>query len=201
MRNLVCLLLLWTSTNVLAQGNWNLGVYIAPSWKINMSRQIQTGLRSSQSGYGFSAGIAVRKEMNDFTSFNTGLLYNYAAFDVFSNGLLISSFRINSLDLPLLFNTNIKGSWNAMYGAGGVYNMRVRSLDVNLGSDFSNFTNNLQPYLGLGINTKIERADNHILTGLLAKYQVLDIWNKDYVALQNFNSHLVSLDFFFTYYF
>jgi hypothetical protein len=201
MRNLVCLFLIWTSTQVLAQGNWNLGVYIAPSWKINMSKQIQTGLRSSQSGYGFTTGIAVKKEMNDFTSFHTGLLYNYAAFDVFSNGLLVSSFRINSLDLPLLFNSNIKGSWNAMYGAGGVYNMRVRSLDVNLGSDFSNYTNNVQPYLGLGINTKIERADNHILTGLLARYQVLDIWNKDYVALQNFNSHLVSLDFFFTYYF
>ncbi len=201
MRNLVCLILILFSTQVLAQGSWNFGVNIAPSWKINMSRQIQTGLRSSQSGYGFTAGLAVKKEMNDFTSFNTGLLYNYAAFDVFSNGLLVSSFRINSLDLPLLFNTNIKGSWNAMYGAGGVYNMRVRSLDVNLGSDFSNFTNNVQPYLGLGINTKIERADNHILTGLLAKYQLLDIWNKDYVALQNFNSHLISLDFFFTYYF
>ncbi len=201
MRNLVYIILLLTSTNVLAQGNWSLGVYIAPSWKINMSKQIQTGLRSSQSGYGFSAGLAVKKELNDFTSFNTGLLYNYAAFDVFASGLLISSFRINSLDLPLLFNTNIKGSWNAMFGGGGVYNMRVRNLDVNFGSDFSNFTNNIQPYLGLGINTKIERADNHILTGLLAKYQLLDIWNKDYIALQNFNSHLVSLDFFFTYYF
>jgi hypothetical protein len=88
-----------------------------------------------------------------------------------------------------------------MYGAGGVYNMRVRNLDVYLGSDFSNVTNNIQPYLGLGINTKIERVDNHILTGLLAKYQLLDIWNKNYVAFQNFNSHLISLDFFFTYYF
>lgn len=201
MRNLVFLFLILTSTQVLAQGSWNFGAYIAPSWKINMSRQIQTGLRSSQSGYGFTAGLAVKKEMNDFTSFHTGLLYNYAAFDVFSNGLLVSSFRINSLDLPLLFNTNLKGSWNAMYGGGGVYNMRVRNLDVNFGSDFSNYTNNIQPYLGLGINTKIERADDHILTGLLAKYQVLDIWNKEYVALQNFNSHLVSLDFFFTYYF
>lgn len=201
MRNLVCLILILTSTQVIAQGSWNFGVYIAPSWKINTSRHIQTGLRTNQNGYGFSTGLAVKKEINDFTSFNTGILYNYAAFDVFSNGLLISSFRINSLDLPLLFNTNLKGSWNAMYGAGGVYNMRVRSLDVNLGSDFSNFTNNVQPYLGLGINTKIERADDHILTGLLAKYQLLDIWKKDYVALQNFNSHLISLDFFFTYYF
>lgn len=201
MRNLAFIILILISTQVLAQGNWNFGVYIAPSWKINSSRQIQTGLRTNQSGYGFSTGLAVKNELNDFTSFNTGILYNYAAFDVFSNGLLISSFRISSLDLPLLFNTNLKGSWNAMYGAGGVYNMRVRNLDVYLGSDFSNVTNNIQPYLGLGINTKIERVDNHILTGLLAKYQLLDIWNKDYVAFQNFNSHLISLDFFFTYYF
>ncbi len=201
MKKLVLIITLFFASSVMAQGGVQFGLDVSPSWKINMSKQKGTGLRSNQGGYGFNAGIPVKYWMNEFRSLNTGLDFEFTAFDSYQNGLLVSSFRFSSLHLPVMFNIHLSGSLYAMVGTGVVYNFAVRDLNVLQGSDLTGVTNNVQPYLGLGVNSFIERDFGYFVVGVQGRYQVLDIWKSTDVPQENFNSHLASLDFIFRYYF
>ncbi len=196
------LLLLCLSFHVKAQEGFQIGFSASPSWKINMTTQKQTGIRSYQSGYGFSIGIPVKYWINDYSAFSSGLEYDFSAFDGFQNGQLVSSVRFNALHLPLMFNVNLTGHWYALVGAGLLYNLSARDLNaVTFGTDITSQTNRLQPYLGLGISSLNERDRGLLEYGVQLRYQVRDIWINDYAPLENFNAHLISADLVIHYYF
>ena len=194
-------LMLFAVSLTFGQGT-KFGVTINPAWKIKMSRQIATGLRTNQSGYGFTVGVPVKHWLNEFTALNTGVEFEFSAFDGFQNGQLVSSNRFNALHVPLLFNIHMSGNLYAMAGSGLVYNFSVKELNnVTIGADVSNVTNNVQPYLGLGVNSLLEKDWGYIEVGVLARYQLFDVWKDSYEPLEDFNTHLASLDFLFRYYF
>ncbi len=201
MKKIVLIITLFFASNVMAQGGLQFGLNVSPSWKINMSKQKETGLRTNQSGYGFNAGIPVKYWMNEFRSLNTGLDFEFTAFDSYLNGLLVSSFRFSSLHLPVMFNFHLSGTLYGMAGTGVVYNFAVRDLNISQGTDLTGVTNNVQPYLGLGLNSLIEKDFGFFEVGVQGRYQLLDIWKNTYAKQEDFNSHLVSLDFIFRYYF
>lgn len=185
-----------------AQEGFNIGFSASPSWKINMTTQKQTGIRSYQSGYGFSAGIPIKYWMNDYSAFSSGLEYDFTAFDSFQNGQLVSSVRFNALHLPLMFNVNLSGNWYALVGTGLLFNLSARDLNsVTFGTDITSQTNRLQPYLGLGVCSISESNKGLLEYGVQLRYQVRDIWINDYAPLENFNAHLISADFVIHYYF
>ena len=202
MKRIIAILVLAISTQISAQDSPQFGVNISPSWKINAARQVQTGLRSNQSGYGFRVGVPVKFWLNDYTAFNTGLDYEFTSFDGFQNGQLVSSFRFNSLHLPLVFNMHLSGNLYAMAGTGLVYNLTARDLNnITFGTDVSAVTNSLQPELALGINSFVEKGSGEFEFGVLGRYQILDIWKNDYLPMEPFNSHIISLDLLLRYYF
>jgi hypothetical protein len=194
-------LLLFSAGQSQAQGT-QLGLTINPAWKVKMSRQKVTGLRTNQSGYGFTVGVPVKHWFNEFTALNTGLEFEFSAFDGFQNGLLVTSNRFNALHVPLLFNFHLSGNMYAMAGTGLVYNLSVKELNnVTIGANVTSVTNNVQPYLGAGVNRLLEKDWGKIEVGVLARYQLLDVWKNSYEPLDDFNTHLATLDFLFRYYF
>lgn len=185
-----------------AQEGVNIGFSASPSWKINMTTQKQTGIRSYQSGYGFSAGVPLKYWINDYSAFSSGLEFDFTAFDNFQNGQLVSSVRFNALHLPLMFNVNLSDNWYALIGTGLLLNLSARDLNsVTFGTDITPQTNRLQPYLGVGVCSISESNRGLLEYGVQLRYQVRDIWISDYAPLENFNAHLISADFVLHYYF
>ena len=199
---IILFIVLFVAFQLNAQEGFNIGFSASPSWKINMTTQKQTGIRSYQSGYGFSAGIPVKYWINDYSAFSSGLEYDFTAFDSFQNGQLVSSVRFNALHLPLMFNVNLSGNWYALVGTGLLFNLSTRDLNsVTFGTDITSQTNRLQPYLGLGVCSISESNKGLLEYGIQLRYQVRDIWINDYAPLENFNAHLISADFVIHYYF
>lgn len=201
MKKIILIITLFFGITGISQEGWQVGLSVSPSYKINMSKQKGTGLRTNQGGYGFSVGVPVKYWLNEFTAFNTGIDYEFTAFDSYQGTLLISSFRFNSLHVPVMFNIHLSGKLYAMVGSGVVYNASVRDLNVLQGNDLSSVTNRVIPYLGLGLNSFIDKDFGYFEVGVQGRYQLLDIWKSTYLPQENFNSHLVSLDFIFRYYF
>lgn len=202
MKKIILLFTLFLTVQLNAQDGFMIGFSASPSWKINMTTQKQTGIRSYQSGYGFSAGIPIKYWINDYSAFSSGIEYDFTAFDGFNNGQLVSSVRFNAIHLPLMFNVNLSGNWYALVGAGLLFNISARDLNnVTYGTDITTQTNRLQPYLGLGISSISESNKGFLEYGIQLRYQVRDIWINDYAPLENFNAHLISADFVIHYYF
>lgn len=188
MKKLALIILAVISVHGHAQEGWQFGVNISPSYKLNMAKQQGTGLRTNTGGYGFNLGVPVKYWFNEFTAFNTGLDFEYSAFDSYIYGYLDSSFRFNSLHLPLMFNFHLSGSFYAMAGTGVNYNLRVTDL------------NSVQPYLGLGVNSLMEKDFGTFEVGVLGRYQLLDIWKADKKPLQSINSHLLTIELLLRFY-
>lgn len=200
MKKVLYTLILFMSFSTMAQDGLQVGLNVSPSWKLNLHRNKLTTLRSSENGYGFSIGVPVKYWISDYTSFNTGLDYEFTAFDNFTSGVLASSFRFNSLHLPLMFNINMTGNWYGMLGTGAIYHLSSRDLNAVGGTDVSELTNNVQPYIGVGINTLAERGNHFFELGVLGRYQVLDVWNSQYEPAEILTSHILSLDFLMRFY-
>ncbi len=179
------------------------GVNISPAWKLNTHKNRLTTLRSNETGYGFTAGIPIRYWLNEYSSFDTGLDYEFTAFDNFENGFLVSSFRFNSLNLPLVFNRNIKGNWFGKIGSGFVYNGTARGLNTIGGNGESviDDVNRVQPYFALGLSSLSERGSGFFEIGALARYQLLDIWKADKAPNELLTSHILAFDFVLRFYF
>jgi hypothetical protein len=73
--------------------------------------------------------------------------------------------------------------------------------NVTIGANVTSVTNNVQPYFGAGVNRLLEKDWGKIEVGVLARYQLLDVWKNSYEPLDDFNTHLATLDFLFRYYF
>lgn len=201
MKKTVLIAAFFLSLNVFAQDGFMMGVNISPAWKVNMTAQKQTGLRTYQSGYGFSIGVPFKYWINDYSAFSSGIDYDFGAFDGYNNGNLVSSVRFSAVHVPLMFNINLTGNWYALAGAGVLYNLAVRDLNYVGGSDVTGVSNQFQPYLGLGVSSIIERGSGFFEYGAKIRYQVRNIWNEDYPAIDGYNSRLISIDFVLQYFF
>lgn len=199
-RFFILFLLVFLGNIGISQKKLQIGAHLAPAWKLNLHRSKLTGIRSNESGFGFTAGIPVKYWFNDYTSFNTGINYDFTSFDQFINQQLVSSFRISALELPLMLSSNVKGNWYAMYGLGINYNLWTRVLNLAGGADVSELTHKVQPYLGIGLNRLIEQSKGVFEVGILGRLQLRDIWNKTYAPSKSVTSKLLSLDLLLRYY-
>ena len=200
MKKLALIILAVISVHGHAQEGWQFGLNISPSYKLNMAKLQGTGLRTNTGGYGFNLGVPVKYWFNEFTAFNTGLDFEYSAFDSYNNGYLDSSFRFNSLHLPLMFNFHLSGSFYAMAGTGVNYNLRVTDLNSVQSAVVTDLTNKVQPYLGLGVNSLMEKDFGTFEVGVLGRYQLLDIWQADKKPFQSINSHLLTIELLLRFY-
>lgn len=201
MKKISLVFLLILNFTVFAQDGVQIGLNVSPGFKVNMSKQKGTGLRNNSTGYGFNVGIPVKFWMREFTAFNTGINFDHAAFDSYLNGVLVSSFRINAVDVPLAFNLHMNGRYYGILGGGVVYNLRVTDLNAVQSAVITDFTNLIQPYITVGINNLVEKDFGFLEIGVQGRYQLLDIWKSSYTPYENFNSHLISLDLLLRYYF
>ena len=185
MKSILAVLILFSPTFVFSQ-NYKIGVEIAPSYRLQTFKNKSTTLRSSKSGYGFSAGLPVKFELSGSNTLSTGILYDYTAFDTKFNNTLVSSLRTSAIQIPIEFNQIIMDNWYANFGTGFSYNFIARQNNFGFNNNITSLTNNFQPFLSFGISTILDRGGSDFDLGVNAKYYILDFWkNADQTSTHN----------------
>ncbi|WP_027419454.1 outer membrane beta-barrel protein [Crocinitomix catalasitica] len=200
MKKIIVLILLICAENVKAQSGLQIGAEISPSWKLLLHKSKTTSIRSSESGFGFTAGIPVKYWLSEYTSFNTGLNYIFSSYDVIANNVFISTTRFNTVQIPLSFNINLKADWYGIVGTGVDYNFISRTRFGGIRSDISPIINKVQPFLTLGVNNLRETDNGFFEIGLQARYQLLNLNNSNSIVFDNTSSHVLSLDVLMRFY-
>lgn len=186
-------LLLATAPFIGRTQNWQYGVELSPSFDF----QLQIGANQTWStvrGNGYLAGFFADRQMNEHTFIGTGLKLEYISFNEKAEGILLNSFRIASLNIPLTFKQEIGITKHWFYSAGiGLnYNFLNRQLVFGQWISLKDIAQEFQPYLNVGINYLM---DNHFEIGTHARYHVLDLWDKDHQNATQTSTHLFSFDF------
>lgn len=179
--------------NLKAQEGLKVGLEVAPSWVVNTHRNLSTGVRSSESGYGFNVGIPIKYGFSETTSLITGLTYEYIAFDNRVNNTLISSNRFGAINVPLVLGYQLSGNWNLNGGVGFKYVFLSRAWS-GFAVDISNAVNQIQPYLNLGVSTQTEWSTTTVEYGLNARFHPINIWESTAAQAANNTSKIVAFD-------
>ncbi len=173
------------------------GFGISPSLRINAHHSKIIKTWQFQTGYGFNAGIPVRVTMLQSAAkmgFTTGLFYDYTAFDQLQFGVLASSFRLSGVQVPIMINYPIRGTWFADFGGGVTYYFLTTGLSggyrVNINSDVQQF----QPWLGFGVHNLIERGAGNFELGLNIRAAFLELFEKDYPGVAAATSNILCID-------
>lgn len=195
------LLLLASSEMVSAQGNIFMGAQVNTSFHLNSHRNKGTKIWSSESGYGFSAGLPVMFANSDSRRLITGIQYEYVSFDNWANNQLIASTRFHSIHVPLGFQFDIMKPWYYSLGTGINYNFRSRTFSPANNVDISGSANPIQPYLSAGIGSMVERGNGLFDLGIQLRYHFLDMWRKTYPVYAATSSKVISLDLNMRFYF
>ena len=182
--------------------NFALGVEIAPSFYTQLIKNKQSKIRSSIRGQGFSIGFSFKKSIAEYTHFMSGLKLDYAAFNQKSNQLLVSSFRITGLNLPLNFSQSfgLSTNWFYLFGGGLNYNFSNRDFLSGQWININPAINQLQPYLNLGINYH-SNTNTNFEFGVSLRYYLVDIYKTQQQNISNLNTHLAAFDLSMKYYF
>jgi hypothetical protein len=166
---------------------------------LNTHRGKQTKIWSAESGYGFNAGIPIKWWFSEFSGLQTGVTFEYMAFDNRFNGTLISSNRYASVNVPVMFNFSLANNW--YWSAGGGFNLNVMSRAWSgFSVDISSTTNSFLPYLGFGANTLLERDKGVFELGGQVRYHVIDLWKKGTTQSNDFSSKILSFDLILRFY-
>ena len=192
---------LFTQVTALAQEGTQIGASVSTGVQFNTHRSKTTTLWSSQTGYGFAAGVPVKHWLSETRSLNTGLEYEYTVFDNRVNNYLVSSIRYHSIHIPLRFDMNLVPGWYLSFGPGLNYFVRSRMFTPGNTISLANSANPFQPYLSLGINTFSARGSGFFELGLQMRYHFLDLWKKTYPDYAVTSSKLLSLDLVMRFYF
>lgn len=190
---LVVFLMGYSSANSFAQDGIQIGVEVAPSWVLNTHRNLSTGVRSSESGYGFNIGVPVRFGVSESMTCTTGLNYEYIAFDNRVNNTLISSNRFNGINLPLGLSYGLSGNWNVNGGVGLKYLFMTRAWS-GFAVDISNSVNQFQPYVTAGVSTQSEVSIGTVEYGLNARFHPINVWESSAPQAANNTSKIVAFD-------
>ncbi|MEX1001850.1 MAG: hypothetical protein WDZ35_07035 [Crocinitomicaceae bacterium] len=199
MRITFLFLLFASSSFVYSQEGLQLGVEVSPAWNLNTHRSKATGIRSSESGYGFNVGIPLKWWYAENMAFHSGLNFEYMAFDNRVNNTLIGSNRYGSIHLPLFLNYKLSGGWVALFG-GGINYQFFNQAWSGFGVDISSQINQFQPYLGAGVSTLMERDNGVFEFGAQARYHFLELWAPGTPTVDDFTSKILSLDLILRYY-
>jgi len=149
------------------------GVEVSPAFKLQSIRNKASGLTTSISGYGFSAGIPIRFDLDKDAFFTTGLNYDFTAFDQKVNNFLITSIRLNSINIPLVYNYPIINNFMLNAGGGIKYIFIGKQLGAGTWLNINPVTNNIQPFISLGLST----TPNDFEIGVDAKYHFINLWS------------------------
>ena len=183
-----------------AQDGFNTGAHVSTSFQLITHRDKGTKIWSSESGYGFSAGVPFRFGYAEDRSFVTGLDYEYMAFDNRINGNLVTSMRMQSLHVPLQFNFKLVST--LFWSTGGGINYQFRAQVFNYGNNISisNNTNPFQPYVSLGIGSLSQRGNGLFELGIQTRYHFVDMWKKSYPLYDAVSSKVLSFDLVMRFY-
>ncbi|MBK9192502.1 MAG: hypothetical protein IPM77_13920 [Crocinitomicaceae bacterium] len=199
---LISLILFLTGAEVaLAQGNILVGAEVNTSFHLNSHRNKGTKIWSSESGYGFSAGVPLMFVNSDTRRFITGIQYEYVSFDNWANNQLVASTRFHSVHIPLGVQFDIMKPWYYSLGTGMNYNFRSRTFSPGNNVDISNSANPLQPYISAGLGSMVERGTGVFDLGIQIRYHFLDMWRKTYPVYAATSSKVISLDLMMRFYF
>ncbi len=193
-------ILLITSLNLFGQNN-RLGVEITPTYHFQLLKNQQTNLRSTVSGQGFSTGIIYQRKFGDFTRFDTGLKFDFIAFNQKSGDFLLTSYRASGLNVPLVFSRNIglSENWHYVFGGGFSYLFSNRILSLGNWININSTVNQLQPYITLGFKY-LPRVDSHFELVVNGRYGVIDNYTKPTQNSSDANTHLAAFEFSIKYF-
>lgn len=200
MKQFVLFLGLVITSISLAQEGFQLGLEASPSWDLHTHRNTTTGIRSSESGYGFNIGVPVKYWFSENAALHSGLTFEYMAFDNRVNNTLISSLRFGSLNVPVMINYKLSGGWLVNFGAGVKYHVLNQSW-AGFGVDISNQINSFQPYAGFGISTLMERDNGTFELGARGRYHFLELYQDWTSNAEDFNNRIISFDLILRFYF
>lgn len=187
------------SLNSIAQEGIQVGVEISPAWDINIQRPEAAGITSAFTGYGFNVGVPVKGWVSETIALQSGLTFEYMAFDNRVNNTLFSSERYGSLNLPVMLNYALSGNWYFLFGAGVNYNLFVQSwsgFSLNILSLRTKF----QPYAALGVTTMMEREKGVFELGAQARYHFLELNAATTTLAIDNNSNVLSFDLLLRFY-
>ena len=179
----------------------HIGIDISPSWNLNGHRTNSTAWYAEH-GYGFNGGLAVKYFFNEYNALQTGLNFEYTAFDNWANNQLVSSLRFGSLHVPVLVNYSLSffENWYLYAGGGLKYHLLNRSVSLGNKIDISASVDRFQPYAAFGMNTIIERSVGYFELGFLARYHFMELWDDVQAEMHGYSSHIVSFDLLLRYY-
>lgn len=196
MKKLLTILIFISSTISFSQ-DVSFGLEVSPSFQLQSIRNKSTGLFSSISGYGFNLGVPIKFMLSDNKSFSTGLSYEFSAFDNKVNNFLISSLRLNSLHIPIMYNYPIIDGLYINAGGGINYIFKSKEYGGGIWLNTNSLTNNFQPYIATGLSTIAERSTNTYELGVNARYHIIDIWK--YATTTS--TKIIAIDLNLKYYF
>jgi len=182
-----------------AQEGLQMGLEISPAWNLNVHRSKVIKSWSFESGYGFNVGLPLKYWFSETMAIQSGLTYEYVAFDNRFNSTLVSSYRYGSLHVPVMFNLAMKGGWNAIFGAGLNYNIMNKFWAGN-SVDITPSIQSVQPYVGGGASTLLERNKGVFEIGVQARYHFLELSDKNVPTVSDFSSNILSFDLIMRFY-
>ena len=191
------LLILITVKQVEAQQKATLGVEISPSIKFQTIRNTVTGLFTSFGGYGFNVGLPVKYLLLDNKSVSTGLTYEFTAFDTRINTVLINSLRLNTLNVPIVYNYPIKENYFVNMGGGVNYIFVSKEYSGGIWTNINPLVNQFQPYICLGGALLKHKANNMYEFGINVRYHLFNLWSLNTLTSTNIVSVDLNLKYFF----
>ena len=183
-----------------AQEGVQFGFKIGGGYKLNTHRNKATTLRSADNGYGFTFGVPVKKWLDDYSSIDFGLEYEYTAFDQYAAGQLQSSRRIQAIGIPFMYSSNLFGDWYWQAGGGLNYHVLVQSWVLGFKTNDNALAKRIQPYVGLGASYLMDRGDHLFEFGLQSRFFPIDLWKEETTFFQVATSKLLIFDFVLKFY-
>lgn len=170
------------------------GFEISPCFNYQLQNSKITKTWSTVSGKGFQIGGFINKSIGDHSYIGSGIKFEYTGFNQKSGAILINSFRISSLNIPLMFmqEIGVTEHWFYKIGTGLNYNFLNRQLQSGFWINMNELTNQLQPYFNFGINYSL---DKKFILGLAARHHFINLWNKELQSASGVSTHLFSFDF------
>ncbi len=195
---IICFSLL-LSLNTKAQSGFQLGLEVSPVWNLNVHYNKVLGFGPADGGYGFNIGVPVKWWFKENISLQTGLTFEYMAFDNRVNNTLLSSQRHGSINLPIMFNLALSDTWYGVFGTGVNYNVFNQAWS-GFSVDISSQINSFQPYIGAGVNTLLERDKGVFEFGVQGRFHFIQLLNENAPQSNDFSSNILSLDLLLRFY-
>jgi hypothetical protein len=181
----------------ISQSKIHIGVEVSPAVKFQTTRNKATGLFTAISGYGFSAGLPVKYNLEDNKTISFGMTYEFTAFDTRINTTLINSFRLSAINVPLVYNHPITENYYVNMGGGVNYIFNSKEYGNGVWINVNPIVNQLQPYLSFGVSLLKNKEDKTYEIGVNARYHVLNLLSLNTSTSTNIVSIDLNLKYFF----